>query len=246
MTEHARADCPPQILEWIAWYPDGGLTSAQRGAVEVHAAGCASCRDELAILCERADAVVTPADPDLLFERVLARIEASVLTGAAETPDAAGEPLTGLAAAPRSPRTLAAPPVRAPAPRQRRRSWQQRGSIAAAGLGLVALASAAGWLGRDWVNAAEPGDPGAIYRTATEAASPAVTGVALDVVFRTETSAERINTVLRGLGATIAAGPTELGRYRLALPPGSDARAAAALLRADGTGVASYAEPVQP
>jgi anti-sigma factor RsiW len=236
MSEHAKPNCPPQILEWIAWYPDGGLTDAQRGAVEVHAADCASCREELAILAERADATASPADPDQLFERVLARIETSAVM---EEPEAAVPELA---------REAAGPLRGAPARRRRGLSWQRRGAIAAAGFALVALAGALGWLGRDWVSPVGDAGAGEIYRTASESAPIPIpdTGVALDVVFRSETSAEQINTVLRGLGATVAAGPTELGRYRLALPAGSDARAAAALLRAEGTGVASYAEPVQP
>ncbi len=236
MTEHPKPSCPPLILEWIAWYPDGPLTDAQRGAVEVHAAECAACREELAILSERADATAAPGDPEQLFERVLARIEASLL---AEGPDATANALA-LA------REGMGPVRSAPARRRRGLSWRHRGALAAAGFGLVALVGALGWLGRDWVSPVDDAGAGEIYRTASESPPVAVTGVALDVVFRSETSAEQIHTVLRGLGANVARGPTELGRYRLVLPPGSDARAAAALLRAEGTGVASYAEPVQP
>ena len=233
MREQTKSSCPPRILEWIAWYPDGGLTGAQRGAVEVHAAECAPCREELAILAERADATAAPVDPDQLFESVLARIEESAV---AEGPDAV---------APAVAREAAAPLRRAPVRQRRALSWQRRGVIAAAGFALVALAGALGWLGRDWVSPVGNAG-GEVYRTASESAPIPGPGVALDVVFRNETSADEIRTVLRGLGATVAMGPTELGRYRLALPPGSDARAVAALLRAEGTGVASYAEPVQP
>lgn len=233
-SERTHPPCPPRILEWIAWYPDGGLTGAQRGAVEVHAADCAACREELAILAERADATASPPDPDHLFERVLARIEASAVT---EGPNAV---------APAVAREAASPLRRAPARNRRALSWQHRGAIVAAGFALVALAGALGWLGRDWVRPVDNAGAGEIYRTASESVPTPGPGVAIDVVFRSETSAEQIHTVLRGLGATVAMGPTELGRFRLALPPGSDARAAAALLRAEGTGVASYAEPVHP
>ncbi len=235
--DHTDPSCPPRILEWIAWYPGGDLTGAQRGAVEAHAADCASCREELAILTERADANAATVDPDQLFERVLARIETSLVTNA---PDAAA-PALGVT------RDGAGPLLRrAPARRQRSLSWPRRSAMVAAGFGLVALAGAMGWLGRDWIRPVFDAGAGEIYRTASEATPTAGAGVALDVVFRSETSAEQIHTVLRGLGATVAKGPTDLGRYRLVLPPETDARAAAALLRAEGTGIASYAEPVQP
>ncbi len=232
MSEHTDPSCPPRILEWIAWYPDGGLTDAQRGAVEGHAADCASCREELAILTERADTSAAPADPDQLFGEVLARIETRT------TDERLGRAVPG------SERAAARPLRRAPAWRRRGLSWRHRSAVVAVGFGLVAFAGALGWLGRDWVRPVFDAGVGEIYRTASEAAPTAGAGVALDVVFRSETSAERIHSVLRGLGATIATGPTELGRYRLLLPPGSDPRAAAALLRAEGTGIASYAEPV--
>lgn len=234
MSEHSDRGCPPRILEWIAWYPDGGLTGAQRGAVEGHAADCASCREELAILTERADTSAVPPDPDQLFERVLARIETSTADERLEPP------------APGSEREAARPLRRAPAWRRRGVSWRHRSAIVAVGFGLVAFAGSLGWLGRDWIRPIFDAGAGESYRTASEAAPTAGPAVALDVVFRSETSAERIHTVLRGLGATIATGPTELGRYRLLLPPGSDARAAAALLRSERAGIASYAEPVQP
>lgn len=248
MNEHSPADCPPQILEWIAWYPDGNLTDAQRGAIEVHAADCASCRDEIAVLCERVDAAVAPADPEQLFERVLARIETNALGASSGSSSGASSGSSSGAGAPGSvpARDTAVPAQRAPTLRRKHLSWQRRSAIAAAGVALVALAGALGWLGRDWVSPIENAGA-AIYRTASEATPTAVGGgPALDVVFRSEASAERINTALRGLGAVVTAGPTELGRYRIALPPGSDTRAAAALLRAEGSGVASYAEPARP
>jgi hypothetical protein len=71
-------------------------------------------------------------------------------------------------------------------------------------------------------------------------------GVQLDVVFRSDVGIERINTDLRALGAVVVGGPSQAGRYRVTLPEGSDASAAAAMLRAEGRGVASFAEPLRP
>jgi anti-sigma factor RsiW len=234
MNEHTKPSCPAQILEWIAWYPDGGLSDAQRAAVEVHAAGCAACREELAILAERAETATAPEDPELLFERVLARVEASGVEAVRNVLPSG------------SSRAGADPTRRAPASRRRTHAGRRRAAIVAAGFVLVALAGALGWLGRDWTSLVDHADAEEGYRTAAEVEPTTQSGVGLEVVFRDEASAIEINTLLRALGATVTTGPTELGRYRLLLPPGSDARAAAALLRADEAGVASYAEPVRP
>jgi len=228
MTYRASDSCPAEILEWIAWYPDGGLSDDQRGAVEGHAAGCAACREEIAVLAGRAEAPVAPADPERLFARVLALVEADGL----ESPPSAKAPL--LPASPSAPRL--------PAPARRQRAvWASGGARLAAGVALAVLAGGlGGWLGRDWLR------PEPVYALAGETTLAAEGALALDVVFRSDASAERIQTALRGLGAELVAGPSPLGRYRVELPPGADASAAAALLRAEGTGVASFAEPLRP
>lgn len=227
MTQRASDTCPAEILEWIAWYPDGPLTDTQRGAVESHAAVCAACREEIAVLAGRAEAPVSPADPEQLFARVLALVEAD---GIESSPLAAPE-----AALP------AAPAPRLATPARRRRSVWSGGFRVAAGVTLAVLAGGlGGWLGREWLRA-EP-----VYALAGETMLAAEGAVALDVVFRSDATAERIQTALRGLGAELVAGPSPLGRYRVELPPGADASAAAALLRAEGTGVASFAEPLRP
>ena len=69
---------------------------------------------------------------------------------------------------------------------------------------------------------------------------------ALDVVFADGAPAARITELLRALGGEIAAGPTPLGRYRVRLPAGSDAAAAARRLRSEGAGVVLLAEPALP
>ena len=42
--EELATGCPPDILELIPWYPEDGLSDAERGAVEAHAACCPECR----------------------------------------------------------------------------------------------------------------------------------------------------------------------------------------------------------
>jgi hypothetical protein len=222
--------CPAQILDWIAWYPDGGLTDAERGAVEAHAATCPACREEIAVLAGRLEPAESQADAEDLFARVLARIEA----------DGVGAGHTALPSQPVARRDARG---RGPARVSRASGAWRRLAVGATAAGLALLLAGVGWLGRGWLGVAQGA---VVYRTASGPAEEGPAsggGQALDVVFRSEASAEHIATVLRGLRATIVAGPSELGRYRIELPPGSDVRAAAALLRAEGTGVASYAEP---
>jgi len=85
-----------------------------------------------------------------------------------------------------------------------------------------------------------------VYRTAT--ALPAATraeGPELEVVLRSDATASQLQTALRAIDAELVAGPTALGRYRVRLPAGADASAAATALRAPETGVASFAEPLR-
>jgi hypothetical protein len=218
--------CPAQVLEWIAWYPDGGLSDEQRGAVEAHAALCAPCREELAVLAGRLEAPVAPADPERLFARVLALVEAD---GFRAAPAGAGAP-------------VAAPTLRrAPPPIRRSPVWSRRIARGAAAAAVVLVAGGVGgWIARSPLFAAEP-----VYTPASGPVAGGGAGVTLDVVFRSDATAERIQTALRGLGAELVAGPSPVGRYRVELPAGTDASAAAALLRAEGTGVASFAEPLR-
>jgi hypothetical protein len=85
------------------------------------------------------------------------------------------------------------------------------------------------------------GEP--VYRTAGETPTLATEQPVLDVVFRDDADARRIRAALRAVNGQIVAGPTELGRYRVRLGAGADARAAAHALAAEEAGVAVYAEP---
>jgi hypothetical protein len=64
------ASCPQIVLDWIAWYPEGDLPGEVRSAIEVHAAECAACRQEIADLSGDG-AVDVAANPGA--ERVFAR-----------------------------------------------------------------------------------------------------------------------------------------------------------------------------
>jgi hypothetical protein len=211
--------CPEDVLGWIPWYPDDGLTHAQRGAVEAHAAACARCRDELALVGGELEVEDDPG-VDAAFEGLMARVRDA--ERAAQVP--------GAAAATR----------RAPAPRvgRGRAAWRTHAPRVAAGLAFVMIFATAGKLIDDnFLD--EP-----VYTTATaESSAPATEGVLLDVVFRDDVDARRIREALRSVNGQLVSGPTELGRYRVRLGAGADAQAVARALAAGDAGVAVYAEP---
>jgi hypothetical protein len=80
----------------------------------------------------------------------------------------------------------------------------------------------------------------------TEAPPPAVHREAprIDVVFRGDLTTAEMAGALEGIRGEIVSGPSPRGRYRIALPHGTNAESAAQAL-ADG-GFAVYAEPADP
>jgi len=244
MTATSQATCPAKVLDLLPWYPDGGLTSDERGLVESHAALCPACRREIQAL--HAGDVTLSDDapsPERVLARVFERIAAAddahdaVVTGAPRVavPESVVAALRGRATD-TSTRSRARVAV---LPRRRRMPARWRpGRAAAAALALVFGLSlgvgASRWLGT-----------GAVYRTAASPA-PALEagGPALDVVLRDDVPAGRVREMLRAVGAQIVQGPSPLGRYEVRLPPGTDATAVAAVLSAQGTGIASFAQPL--
>jgi len=216
MTTPHESTCPPGVLGWIPWYPEG-LADEQRGAVESHAAECAVCRDEIAFLQGDAEPPADVPDPERIYAQVLARIESN-----------GSESGRGASTA---------PGVRAAvAPRRGWRRLEMRPALRLAASVLVALAVGTG-VG-SWIS----GSPEPVYETAmaAEADDPA-TGASLDVVFREDVGAQRISQVLRELDAQITSGPSQVGVYRLGLPADADVTAAAKLLMGD-RGIAILAE----
>jgi hypothetical protein len=221
--EELATGCPPDILDLIPWYPDDGLSDAERGAVEAHAACCPACRREIHGAFGETD---LPADAPAA-ERVLALVFERIAERSRPEPDSASDRLP--------PPILAIPPsARAP----RRPSWRRPLVAAAAASALAVLLAPR-------VLHLFSGSP-AVYHTA--AAPPVETqaaGPLLDVVLRGDVTASQLSTAFRSLGAEVVAGPTEMGRYRLRLPAEADASVAATALRAPETGVAIFAEPVR-
>jgi anti-sigma factor RsiW len=71
--------CPKQVLGWIPWYEDGGLSDGQRSVVDAHASKCPECRAELDLVAGAAFEIdVELPDLDRSFAAVAARIAGSV------------------------------------------------------------------------------------------------------------------------------------------------------------------------
>jgi hypothetical protein len=108
----------------------------------------------------------------------------------------------------------------------------------AAGL-LVAVISGTLTTGAIWVVREVP-----TYGTAAADASAIIAaGPNLEVVFRPDATMSEIREALSQAGASVIAGPTPFGVYRLRLAPGRDVSAAIGALREEGRGVATFAEP---
>lgn len=96
------------------------------------------------------------------------------------------------------------------APPPGRPVWRSIGRIVAAAAAGIALVALLLWL------APNDGSETGRYQTLT-APAPAQSTGELDVVFTDTVTAAEINALLADIGAEIAAGPTELGRYTLRL-----------------------------
>jgi hypothetical protein len=87
-----------------------------------------------------------------------------------------------------------------------------------------------------------------VYRAATtsETAAAPASGPLLEIIPRDDVSAAQLRAALRKVEGELVGGPEgTLGRYRVRLPAGADAAAAAAILRAEDGGIASYAEALR-
>jgi hypothetical protein len=110
-----------------------------------------------------------------------------------------------------------------------------------AAAGLAAVCAAAGVLGGAvWQRSA----PTYAVASGPAPAADVAGSTLLDVVFRDDTDAGRIREALRAVRGEVVSGPTELGRYRVRIPAGEDALAAARALGPGGADVAVFAEPV--
>ncbi len=220
-TETAGAGCPPEVLDWIAWYPEDDLPERIRGSIDAHAAQCAECREEIARMqAEEGSASVDVPDPERVFARVRARIQQDDGTTRVTIPE-----------------------NRTPLRRERPLRVASRRMAMAASL---ALALGAGLVGAG-LSTIWQGEGDVYYKPASDQDPIGVADVVqLAVVFRPEVPFGRLHEVLNEVGATVVAGPTRGGVMRLHLPKGSDPQAVAARLRSGDVSVALFAEPVVP
>ena len=270
MTRPRNARCPENVLGWLAWYAEDGLSARQKGAVEAHAAECADCRAELDIISGAPFEIDHDLpDPDRLFQEIKARIDRVEEEGESrvipidrnrgcrhtddelerlerfildDSMDSMGE-FDSHRGTDR--------------PRFVRAAWMAAAALALlflGGLGGALFSSSGSPFERSEGRLAAPSD--AIYRSATIGDDPATTmGSApmLDVVFQDSASAREISDALRSVGASIVAGPSSLGVYRLRIdrreaeataPNAADVAAVAARLKNRKPAVVIFAEAV--
>ncbi len=91
------AKCPEGVLTLIPWYRE--LDADDRGVVEAHAAGCASCRSEVEMVAGGAVPPTPFPDRDAAFSKLMARIEHAGRYGREEPAKREGWRIAGLAAA---------------------------------------------------------------------------------------------------------------------------------------------------
>ncbi|MBK7950874.1 MAG: zf-HC2 domain-containing protein [Deltaproteobacteria bacterium] len=243
--EARRSRCPEDVLGWIPWYADGGLTAREKGAVEAHAALCGDCRAEIDIVSGAPWAVegIELPDADRLFDEITARIEAGDRGETATViPISRGRALSDADMArieqwvrdPESEREAASPAEAGPPVRPlHRRIGTNALPIWAAAAALVLFFAGAlsgtyfagpllGFGGEDRETAGEvdyqlaSADRLASTDSATGASGAAP---AIDVVFGDAVSVREVSHALRNLGVEIVSGPTKLGVYRLRLLP---------------------------
>ena len=201
MTDHQTENPHQEIEELLPWYASGTLTPAERLTVEQHLEQCPACRLELEQCRVLATQLHDQADaawqpPTGHFDRLLADIDR----------------LTPLAPAPTRP-TLP----------QRLLGWLRATPAPVRWtLALESLAVAALLLIVALPLQRTPPD----YETLSSGAEPPVAGPRLRAVFAESATIGEIQTLLRGIDATIVAGPTTLGVYTLAVSGGEQPAAA--------------------
>ena len=188
MAKELHEDC----WKLLPWFVTGRLSASDQQRIERHLEECAACRAELAEQRElsmhiRRDEPLLLA-PQASLQKMMARIE--------------GEPETLL-----DDDESHVAPVAARAPRPRR--WL---AIAAA-VQTIMIVFLLAFVGRQ--TAAELTAPK--FNTLSSPAAPAARGPILRVVFKPETPASQMQSLLHSVHAQVVAGPTEAGVYTLQL-----------------------------
>lgn len=188
MSKEAHEDC----WKLLPWFVTGRVSAGDQQRIERHLKTCAACRAELAEqreLCMhiRRDEPLLLA-PHASLQKMLARIDEGEPEALIDD-DTDGEPLT------------------AGAPRPRR--WL---AIAAA-VQTIMIVFLLAVLGRQ--TAEDMTAPK--FNTLSSPAAPTVRGPILRVVFKPETLASQMQSLLHSVHGQVVAGPTEAGVYTVQL-----------------------------
>lgn len=215
MSKEMHEDC----WKLLPWFVTGKLSASDQQRIERHIEECAACRAELAEqreLCMH----IRRDEPLLLapqasLQKMMARIDADEADELAFDDDAATEQ------------------EHAPKPRR----WL----AVAAALQTIVIVFLLALVGRETADDLTAPK----FTTASSAATQTARGPILRVVFKPETPASQMQTLLHSVDAQVVAGPTEAGVYTLQLGRKQDGVAVSRALeqvRADGSVV--FAEHV--
>ena len=181
-----------EVLDLLPWYVNGTLPEPHRARVEAHLRECLPChaalREERKLSGLLLDQDVVPLGPSHGLNALLDRIDR---------------------------RRRSARPAARIAP------WIGYGLAAGIGGGIVwtwlAIVPVGGTVDGEFATlSATPGSPAAQSTTAA-AATPATATPRIDVVFAADPNAAQLEAFGEEIGATLVAGPSEIGRYTFAL-----------------------------
>lgn len=211
-------DTHDSCWQLLPWFVIGRLSASDAQRVERHLEECSACRDELEeqrTLCAhiRRDEPLLLA-PQSSLQKMMARIDASMPVMDHIEDESTGTASVALAPAPRPPRSY-------------------RWLAIAAAVQAVAIAALLALVVRQTTD--EVTAPRFTTLSTPDAAK--LEGALLRVVFKPDTPAAQIQTLLHSVQAQVIAGPTEAGVYtvKLAGAPGSDSAQKLSQVRADGS-----------
>jgi hypothetical protein len=195
-----------EVSALIPWYVNDTLNEREAVRVDAHLAGCAVCREDLAVQRRICEAIDAQPSVDYMPVASLKRLQARL--------DAQPAELAASHAAPAELRSAAAP-------------WRGWMAASVAGLAVaVALFAANHWIQM------EQQQPN--YRTVTNSVARPQ-GEVIRAVFAPTVTLVELQTILDEAQLRIVSGPTEAGVYSLASNSTLTVRASLALLRQHST-----------